>query len=296
MDRHIVESGKASAARDGHAAIAIIFSRILLIDALHIEIAGARSAVGIDESVDAANGAIREIAEVAAIKIACIAVFVRDIDRMVAPLPDTAAEIVVVLLDKIPERIDITRAHRADIFAHIKRLRIFFIIEIVLYIFRAGVHTALDIRDIGKILALGDSLELEVGVFIVNKSTVVARADILRHRAVVDTRSRLVAERPEHDTAVVLVALKESLRPVNISLAPLGSGREMRPARPVPFALPVVAHAVGFDIGFVGQHYAVFITQRGEARIVGICDVRIILQLARFMSIISSIISSSVTA
>jgi len=38
------------------------------------------------------------------------------------------------------------------------------IIEIVLYIFRAGVHTALDIRDIGKIFALGDSLELEVGV------------------------------------------------------------------------------------------------------------------------------------
>ena len=243
MNRHIVESGKASAARDGHAAIAIIFSRILLIDALHIEIAGARSAVGIDESVN---------------------------DRMVAPLPDTAAEIVVILLDKIPERIDITRAHRADIFTHIKRLRIFFIIEIVLYIFRAGVHTALDIRDIGKIFALGDSLELEVGVLIVDKCAVVARADILRHRAVVDARSRLVAERPEHDTAVVLVALEESLRPVDISLAPLGSGREMRPARPVPFALPVVAHAVGFDIGFVGQHYAIFITQRGEARIVGI--------------------------
>ena len=189
---------------------------------------------------------------------------------MVAPLPDTAAEIVVILLDKIPERIDIARAHRADIFAHIERLRIFFIIEIVLYIFRAGVHTALDIRDIGKILTLGDSLELEVGVFIVNKSAVIARADILRHRSVVDTRSRLIAERPEHDTAVVLVALEESLCPVDISLAPLGSGREMRPARPVPFALPVVAHAVGLDIGFVGQHYAVFIAQREEARIVGI--------------------------
>ena len=86
----------------------------------------------------------------------------------------------------------------------------------------------------------------------------------------VDTRSRLVAERPEHDTAVVLVALEESLRPVDISIAPLGSGREMRPARPVPFTLPVVAHAVGLDIGFVGQHYAVFIAQREEARIVGI--------------------------
>ena len=189
---------------------------------------------------------------------------------MIAPFPNTAAEIVVVLLDKIPERIDIARTHRADIFAHIEGLRIFFIIEIVLYIFRAGVHTALDIRDIGKILTLGDSLELEVGVFIVDKCAVVARADILRHRPVVDTRSRLVAERPEHDAAVVLVALEESLCPVDISLAPLGSGREMRPARPVPFALPIVAHAVGLNIGFVGQHYAVFIAQRGEARIVGI--------------------------
>ena len=99
MNRRIVESGKASAARDGHAAVAVIYSRILLIDALHIKIAGARSAVGIDESVDAANGAVREIAEVAAIKIACIAVFVRGIDRMVAPLPDKSATGTIILMN-----------------------------------------------------------------------------------------------------------------------------------------------------------------------------------------------------
>ena len=54
MNRRIVERGEASAACDGHAAVAVVRSRILLIYALHIKIAGARSAVGIDESVDAA--------------------------------------------------------------------------------------------------------------------------------------------------------------------------------------------------------------------------------------------------
>ena len=100
--------------------------------------------------------------------------------------------------------------------------------------------------------------------------TVVARADILRHGAMVDARARLVAERPEHDAAVIFVALKEPLCPVDIRLTPLGRRGEPRPAHPIPFALPIVAHAVGFDIRFVRQHYAVSVAKLREARIVRI--------------------------
>ena len=206
------------------------------------------------------------IVEIAAVEIAAAA----GVDRMVAELPDTAAEKALVPQRQIPVGKDVARGHGADVFAQEKRLLGELFFEITADIADVRIHAALDIRDVGEALALGHGLEFKVRVFIVDKGFGIAALNIRPHGAVVDAAARLVAQRPHDDAAAVFVSLIQARGAVDIGLAPFRRVGKRRPARPVPLALPVVAHAVRFQIGFVNDHEAELVAVFEESRVVWI--------------------------
>ncbi len=219
--RDIRKRSKASAACDFNGFARNKLRGVLLIYALHVIVSGARSAVGKDQTVNAAYAVVREVPEVAAVVIAGFAVFIRDIYRMVGKLPYAPSGEIVILFDKLPVCVNIARGHRADVFAKPERLGVLGVIKIFFRVFDVGIHSALNIGYIRKALALRHRLELKVRVFIMNERAPVAGADILCHGAVIFACTRLVAQRPHYNAASVFVALKQPRGAVNIGGVPV---------------------------------------------------------------------------
>ena len=97
-----------------------------------------------------------------------------------------------------------------------------FVLEIIGDIPYTCIHSALNIGYVGEVFAIRNSLKFKVCVFVVNKVAFVARTDVLRHCAVIDSAAALVAETPHNDAAVVFVALVEKRGAVNVGVFPIG--------------------------------------------------------------------------
>ena len=221
--------------------------------------AGMRTAVGIDQPVDAEVAVVRGVAEVAAVGEGRAAVPVPDGDGVVDEFPDAAAEEFVVALDDLPVRAEVSGAvaHRVGVFAEEERL-----IELrVLTVFRAPlrrrVHVALHVRHVARVFAVVVS---GVRAFVMHEAGGVAGLDPRGHRGVVAAEAGFVAEGPEDHRRMVLVALDHALGTVDVRLFP---------RRIVGEAVPRM-HAVGLDVGLVADIEAVSVTQLGEAGIVRI--------------------------
>ncbi len=115
-----------------------------------------------------------------------------------------------------------------------------------------GVHHADDIHH-GRL----------AGAFVMDQAGRVGLADPGGHGVVVGAETGFVAQRPDDDRGVVLVALDHALGPVDVGGLPVLVIRQ-------PVQVAGQAKTVAFQVGFVDHVQAVAVAQVQPARIVGI--------------------------
>ena len=218
---------------------------------------GVRTAVRIDEAVDAEVFIVRGVAEVAAVGEGRIAVLVPDGDGVVDELPDAAAEEFIVALDDLPVRREISGAvaHRVGVFAEEERLVELRILAVFLAPHGRRVHVAFHVGHVALVLA---AVVAGVRAFVVDEAGGVAGLDPSGHRGVIASEAGFVAEGPEDHRRMVLVTLDHALSPVDVCLFPF---------RIVGEAVPRM-HAMRLDVGLIADVEAVLVAEGGEAGIV----------------------------
>ena len=218
------------------------------IHVLELQQPGMRRAVRVHQAVHAEIAEMRVLARIAAVRVLALAGRVRaTVDRMVAPLPDEAADQAVITLDAREIILQIARAvaHRMAEFAqHVRLDAVVAVIavaavaqpvrrarpllgEVLVDLLDGRVHAAVYVKI--AVIALLSLIHIP-GALIVRQA---ARVEGLRpqQRRLERTAVRtLVAHRPEDDARMVLVALHAALRAVNGRRDPRGVVGD----RPVP--------------------------------------------------------------
>ena len=218
-----------------------------------------RTSVGINETVNTEVAVVGHITKVTAVGVARLTVstgFERN--RVIGKFPDTAAEELIGCPDQIPVFAQIAGAvtHCMAVFAHEVGLCVVALFKAFFQNMNAGIHITADI-DCREVFVV--FLDFAV----VNQTGIILRTEIIAHRDMVLTPAGFVAERPEDDGRMVLIALIHQACTVNICFLPVGMlGQET----------PVVVDltAVCFDVCLVTDKQTVFIAQLIEARIVRI--------------------------
>ena len=223
--------------------------------------------VGVEkaEPVDEKVPVVRLVAEVPAVAVVGLSVGALRQHRMIAPFPDEAAYEPRVAGEEIPVVLEVARsvAHRMRVLAQNEGAPLVLVLQEPPDPLDRGVHPAVEIDEVRR---LPDGLRsvVDPGVkdpLVVDEAARIALPRPLRHQTVVPSEPRLVAERPHHDTRMILVALHEKPHSVDEGLGVLPALRKH---------IDVARHrgTVAFEVGLVDDIEAELVAQLEKARVV----------------------------
>ncbi len=223
-----------------------------LVDLAHLEVVGVRRAVRRDEAVeqevDVARRPRRPV--VAAVRPERAPVGGARREPLVHPVPDEAALQLGMRIDHVPVVLQVADAvaHRVRVFAHDERP-----VAPRLHVRQQPLDRRVHRRDEVRVRPLA-------GPLVHHRPRGVAPVDPGRGRHVVHAVARLVAQRPDDDRRVVLVALDHPHHPVEMRRLP---GRVVAQRR-----VGMVAHPVRLDVRLVDDVEPVLVGQLVPARVV----------------------------
>ena len=152
-----------------------------------------------------------------------------DVHRVVGHLPDATAEELVVAVNQLPVALQIPRtvAHGVAVFTEEKRELAVPVLQVIAEDVLVGrVHSAVQINeqvvrvglDVRMTIRLNQAARQILGM---NQRPGHPLVEIVRHRAVIASRSALVSDRPHQHARVVLVAFHHAARAVEVRLGPV---------------------------------------------------------------------------
>ena len=211
-----------------------------------------RFSVGIHQTVDAkvaVGGHI--LPEVAAVSVELPALCILRQQTLIDPVPDAAALQLRVLVDSVPVVGEAAAAvaHRVRVLAHNERT-LLRLAGVAGEVVRRGVH---DGHNVG--------VAVVEGALVLHRAAAVLGLQPVVGGLVADTVARLVAQRPDNDARVVLVALVHIADTRHRSLLEVSTLRQR---------LLAVALRVRLRIGLVNDIQTIVITQVVELRRIGI--------------------------
>ena len=226
--------------------------------------------VGEHETVADEVAVIWDIAEITAVGEPLTTIGRALPDAVVAPFPDATAHDPVVLVERIFPILGQSAGavtHRVSVFALQERLarvagagpvETFANVFIRAFadgdaFFQPRIHPAIHVGDLHVVVT-----------FVMNRAARIERAGEVGHGRQVAAKTSFVAQRPEDDAGMVLVAVNRAFHPIDTCAFPA------RVVRWIAGPVFLQAEPVRLEIAFVDDVKAILIAQVEEARVVGV--------------------------